>query len=89
VKIKWTADRLQMSESERAAAEAKGDELLDRIRPLLGGHHPAVQGYVVADLVAMWIAGHHVDVRDEIRAKQFDFIRELEALHAKVLWRGR
>lgn len=87
--IEWSSERLQMSAAEREAAEAKGDELIERIRPLLAGHHPAVQGYVVAELVATWIAGHHADVRDEIRAKQFELIRELEELHAKVLWRGR
>lgn len=33
------------------------------IRPLLGGYPPEVQGAVLADLLAMWLAGHRA--RDE------------------------
>ena len=30
-----------------------------RIKPLLADHPPEVQGAVLADLLAMWLAGHH------------------------------
>jgi hypothetical protein len=33
-------------------------ELVDRIKPILAGEAPNVQGAVLADLLAMWLAGH-------------------------------
>ncbi len=33
--------------------------LVDKIRPILAGKIPEVQGAVLADLLAMWLAGHH------------------------------
>ena len=33
-------------------------ELVERIRPLLAGHHPAVRGVALAELVAIWLMGH-------------------------------
>jgi hypothetical protein len=44
-----------------AEKEAKGDEsqeMVERIAPILAGHGPDVQGAALADLVAMWLAGH-------------------------------
>jgi hypothetical protein len=35
-------------------------KLTNRIAPLLAGHPPEVQSAVLADLTAMWIAGHQV-----------------------------
>ena len=37
--------------------------LVNEIRPLLGGYPREVQGTVLADLLAIWLAGHHA--RDE------------------------
>lgn len=33
-------------------------ELYDQIAKLLAGRHPALQGAVIADLTATWLAGH-------------------------------
>ena len=35
--------------------------LVERIKPLLAGHAPEVQGAVLADLVAIWLAGHMIE----------------------------
>jgi type II secretory pathway predicted ATPase ExeA len=34
-------------------------DLIDQIRPLLAGMHPVVQGAVLADLLAIFLVGHH------------------------------
>jgi hypothetical protein len=40
----------------------------EKIKPLLAGHDPSVQGAVLADLVSMYFAGHHRDIREEAMA---------------------
>jgi hypothetical protein len=35
-------------------------QLVERIRPLLAGKDPEVQGCALNDLVAIWVAGHGV-----------------------------
>ena len=52
-------------------------EIVDRIRPILGGHHPAVQGAVVADLLAIWLAGHQADLREALLDVHIEKVREL------------
>jgi hypothetical protein len=32
--------------------------LANRIKPLLAGHSPFVQGAALAELVSLWLAGH-------------------------------
>ena len=34
--------------------------LENQVFPLLKGHPPEMQGCVLADLLAIWLAGHHV-----------------------------
>jgi hypothetical protein len=45
-----------MSELSKQAAEAM--ELVAAIGPLLAGKDASVQGAVIADLLAAWLAGH-------------------------------
>ena len=66
------------------------DQLVQAIKPILFGHHPIEQGAVLAQLIALWVAGHNPEVRDdllqlfmsnvralaEIDSKRFDAIRE-------------
>jgi hypothetical protein len=42
------------------------DELVARIMPLLHGQGPELQGAALADLVAMFFAGHHPALRHEM-----------------------
>jgi hypothetical protein len=34
------------------------EELVARIKPILAGHPPAIQSMVLAELLAIWLAGH-------------------------------
>src|SRR5258708_36869042 len=38
----------------------KAQEIVDQIAPLLFGHGSALQGNVIAMLMGMWLAGHHL-----------------------------
>jgi hypothetical protein len=60
--------------------------LVSAISPLLEGKPSQVQGAVLADLLAMWLAGHvnqnNPDKSDRIRKKMLDL--HLEAVHRLV-----
>ena len=43
----------------------KVEALVNRINPLLHGQGPELQGAALADLVAMFFAGHHPALRQE------------------------
>jgi hypothetical protein len=47
------------------------------VRPLLHGHPPEVQGAVLADLLSLFIAGHHPALREEILQEHIKIVREL------------
>jgi hypothetical protein len=34
--------------------------LTDRVKPLLAGIHPSIQGAALAELTALWLQGHFV-----------------------------
>jgi len=63
-----------MSE-KKAMREA--DRTTEAIMPLLRGKGPAVQGVILAELTARWLAGHAPDLRDELIEAQVHFIRKM------------
>jgi hypothetical protein len=60
-------------------------DIIERIRPMLAGKHPALQSAVVADLAAIWLAGHHRDLREELLTIHVQLIRELVPVEAHIL----
>ena len=72
-----------------AAFTEEADALLDLIKPLLAGQSPEVQGAVINDLAAIWIAGHRVPgdrgegdrMRDELLELHAEHVRELVAMY--------
>jgi hypothetical protein len=61
-------------------------QITNGIRPLLVGHPPEVQGIVLADLVATFIAGHHPAVRDDTLDLLFDCVRALVPCNEKKIF---
>lgn len=57
------------------------DNLVDRIKPILANHAPDLQGAVIADLFAIYIAGHPEDVRRDVMAAWIDMVRGLLAIY--------
>lgn len=39
-------------------------DIVTRLKPLLAGYGPALQGAVLADLVSLWVAGHEPASRE-------------------------
>lgn len=59
----FVPDEEPISAAEIAAAAAV---IVEQARPLFAGRHPAIQGSALADLVAIWLAGHPAELRDKL-----------------------
>jgi hypothetical protein len=59
----------------------QSDEIVARIKPLLARRHPGVQGAVLADLLAIWLAGHSPSAEEALLANQIDGVRKLVPLY--------
>ena len=47
------------------------------IRPLLAGQQPHIHGALLADLVSVFIAGHHPAEREEELTRLIELVRQL------------
>jgi hypothetical protein len=67
--------------------------LEEHIWPLLAGQPAEMQGAVLADLLAIWLAGHHVagdedatrTMRAELLAVHCGMVRELTSINARLI----
>jgi hypothetical protein len=77
-------------------AAVLSQELCNKIAPILGGNDPAVQSAALADLAAMWIAGHFVphnlagtkQLRNQLLREHVKLIRQLVPLNEQKLLEG-
>jgi hypothetical protein len=61
---------------------------VEEIRPLLAGLGSEMQGGILADLVAMWLAGHMADrpdFREEILRHWLDAVRALIPVNERII----
>jgi hypothetical protein len=64
-------------------------KLVQRIRPILAGQHPSVQGVTLAELTATWLSGHIVlgdphqtqELQSRLLEEQVKWIRGLLQSH--------
>jgi hypothetical protein len=61
-------------------------ELLDQIRPMLHGRDPGVQGAVLADLTAIWLAGWAPAIREDVLRMHMEQIRVLIEVNEKIIF---
>jgi hypothetical protein len=63
--------------------------LVNRIRPILHGHDPGIQSAVLADLLAMWLAGHigadRHGMREHLLAEHIKLVRDLIPPNEKMI----
>jgi len=67
--------------------------LVGQIRPILAGQPPEVQGAVIADLLAIWLAGHHVagdpdatrELRGDLLANHLLHVEQLVSVNAHLI----
>lgn len=52
-------------------------QLVDKIRTVLANKPPAIQGAALAELLAVFIAGHHPDLREQMLTMHVDTVRKL------------
>lgn len=78
------------ADADTADFHEQADALVDPIVRLLAGKPPELQGAVLADLTAIWVAGHRVGpggraegdrVREELLELQTKHVRELVAMY--------
>lgn len=63
-------------------------DLVEKIRPLLAGHDPRIQGAALADLLAIWLAGHVIatpEDRDALLALHIEYVRQLVPINQAIL----
>jgi hypothetical protein len=67
--------------------------LVERIRPLLAGNSPDVQGAALAELLAIWLAGHWIplsstdtnELRESLLVTHLCLVRNLMSVNASIL----
>jgi hypothetical protein len=67
--------------------------IVESIRPLLAGKPPELQAAVLADLLAIWLAGHYVEgdeaatrkMRAELLAEHCVAVRQLTRINARII----
>lgn len=74
-----------------SAALAEVEAVSNSVRPLLAGRGSAVQGAVLADLLATWLSGHFAEnqeatakLREKFLAMHIEAVRELVAANAEA-----
>ena len=60
--------------------------VVDEIKPLLAGHPPALQGAVLADLVAIWLVGHHPEIRKIMYDMHVDIVPRLVSINHQIIY---
>lgn len=65
-------------------SNARAAAIVDRIRPMLAGYHPAEQGAALADLLAIWLAGHPAEIREALLKMHVDKVRELVPVNVEA-----
>jgi hypothetical protein len=60
--------------------------IVEQVKPLLAGHDPAVQGAALADLLSLWLAGHHPDLRERMLTMLIEGVRALIPFNENEHW---
>lgn len=75
-----------MTEHDSGAMATEAIELAEAMRPLLAGKPPGVQGGALAELVAIWVAGHHPALRDIILPHWVETMKQMIPVAEKEIF---
>ena len=64
-------------------------EISLKLQPMLKGHPPQLQGAVLADLLAIFLAGHAPQIREEILRVHLEQMRPLIDVNEKIIFGGK
>lgn len=73
---------------DTAEAVALSFDIVDRIKPLMAGRPGEVQGAVIAQLLAMWVAGHYLNgeaIMEEVLEHHIAHVRTLIPIEVDAL----
>lgn len=62
---------------ETAETNAKVNEILTKVLPMVREEHPIVHGLVAAELTIQWLMRHPPDIRPQLLSLQFDATLDL------------
>lgn len=79
----WTLE--QLLERGRAAA-VEVAPLLEKLKPILAGIHPGVQGAALMELTGIWLAGNPPEMRSLLLQMHYDGVRAMAEHVAPQLW---
>ena len=79
----WTREQTAAISSSEIIATR--DVIVERIRPLLADHNPIVQGLVLSELVAVFLAGHPPELRPPLLRMLVKTIEDLTPIYADEL----
>lgn len=82
-----------LSDKDLAAIRDAVNELWPELQRILAGRPPQQQGAILADLTAIWIAGHvergnpagTIRLRNQLVLHQLDYIDQLIPINAKIM----
>jgi len=61
-------------------------ETIERIKPLLAGKPPPIQGAVLAELLALWISHHYmVDADGQEQQQMWEDLLQMHVEHVRML----
>lgn len=84
----YDAAALATIDADTAADVVPG--IVEQIKPMLAGLHPAIQGAVIADLVAIWISGYQPEsVRQEILDHMVSTAQQMVPIYDQLRNDGR
>jgi hypothetical protein len=75
--MKQADERLYLSEFQQLEAA---------IKSLLAGHGPMLQGAILGDLVAMWLAGHPAENRAWLLGRHIEMVRKMLPVNEAALF---
>jgi hypothetical protein len=77
-----------MTKREKTSAEVLEavSAIIDQIKPHLSGQHPEIQGAVLADLMATWLAGHPPFIRESLLMMHMNMVRELTVANENIMF---
>jgi hypothetical protein len=65
------------------------EQMTDRMKDMLAGFPPEVQGAMLADLTAIWLAGHAPQVRRAIYDVHMETLWPLVEANEKIIFGGK
>jgi hemolysin-activating ACP:hemolysin acyltransferase len=74
----------EQAKYERDATLAQN--LSERVHPILAGQSPQVQGAVLADLLATWLAGHAPQIRKLVLTHHIDMMMPLIEVNERIIF---